>query len=427
MREMQQQQKMRVADLAILAILVIVMRVGWAGSGIGRAQARGSMVAPRAYVAATTSCPPLHQWSVVTDAAPHPAAVKGVAYVAANNVWAAGFQFPTSATEAGMIEHWDGTAWSVVTSPGSGGNADQLNGISAISANDIWAVGDAFSGDLTLIEHWDGTAWSTVASPNPGTLSNGFNAVSGDAANDVWAVGSTYNGAQGTLVARWNGTTWSVVPSTVLDATTVTLDSVVALAPNNVWVVGSNGFGPAAIGHWDGSKWTAFSPMGGTAQLYGIAAVNANDVWAVGSYGTTSGVGLAVHWDGTKWSVVSGPGAAPGPATLLSVAAISGHDVWAVGYYTGGPGPDGTTTFTLTQHWDGSSWTIGSSPSLSPTDQYDTLNGVAGAANDFWTGGSSFVLGSSFSSLVAHNHGLAFGTPQLAGTMRTSGPGILCP
>ncbi len=45
-----------------------------------------------------------------------------------------------------------------------------LNGVAAVSANDMWAVGDyESSGSLlqTLTEHWNGTVWSVVPSPSP--------------------------------------------------------------------------------------------------------------------------------------------------------------------------------------------------------------------------------------------------------------------
>jgi len=49
------------------------------------------------------------------------------------------------------------------------------------SAADGWAVGDYFDGvkDQALIEHWDGSAWSIVAAQSP---SAGFNHLSGVAA-----------------------------------------------------------------------------------------------------------------------------------------------------------------------------------------------------------------------------------------------------
>ena len=100
------------------------------------------------------------------------------------------------------------------------GTGYSLSGVAAVSTNDVWAVG--YHGDpyynpiQTLIEHWNGTAWSVVASPNEGTNNNELHGVAAVSPNDVWAVGfyTDSSGAHGqTLVEHWNGSAWSVVPS----------------------------------------------------------------------------------------------------------------------------------------------------------------------------------------------------------------------
>src|SRR5438105_3935499 len=57
--------------------------------------------------------------------------------------------------------------WSVVSSPNSG-TANGLHGVAAVSANDVWAVGEynPGPGSRTLTLHWDGTSWSVIPSPN---------------------------------------------------------------------------------------------------------------------------------------------------------------------------------------------------------------------------------------------------------------------
>src|SRR5206468_9107024 len=83
--------------------------------------------------------------------------------------------------------------WEVVSSPNVGTSDNQLRGVAAVSANDVWAVGDYSNGtghQQTLVEHWNGTAWSVVPSPNVGTGHNVLNGVAAVSANDVWAVGT---------------------------------------------------------------------------------------------------------------------------------------------------------------------------------------------------------------------------------------------
>src|SRR5262249_58628362 len=81
------------------------------------------------------------------------------------------------------IEHWNGRNWSVVTSPNASAQNNLLAGVTAISADDVWAVGDfqttSGAGTVfqTLTEHWNGTAWSIVASPNGAGPGAGLNSV----------------------------------------------------------------------------------------------------------------------------------------------------------------------------------------------------------------------------------------------------------
>jgi hypothetical protein len=67
-----------------------------------------------------------------------------------------------------VIEHWNGTSWRVVTSPNTDAGS-VLNSISAISPTDIWAAGcgacGGVGGGAALIEHWDGTSWSVNPTP----------------------------------------------------------------------------------------------------------------------------------------------------------------------------------------------------------------------------------------------------------------------
>src|SRR5438128_687664 len=103
--------------------------------------------------------------------------------------------------------------WKIVKSPNGGLDNSELHGIAAISQNDVWTEGsyDTSAGSIfhTLIEHWNGSQWSVARSPSPGT--NDFlNDLSAVSASDVWTVGnSTINGVAQTLIEHWNGSQWS--------------------------------------------------------------------------------------------------------------------------------------------------------------------------------------------------------------------------
>jgi hypothetical protein len=111
-------------------------------------------------------------------------------------------------------------------SPSSGQATDQLNGIVALSAKNVWAVGSSNNDAQGLIEHYNGTSWSIVASPTPsGSLSNDLYGIAAVSTNDIWAVGQTTpNNGTSTpppqpLIEHWNGTAWSLVGSPTIPGT----------------------------------------------------------------------------------------------------------------------------------------------------------------------------------------------------------------
>ena len=92
--------------------------------------------------------------------------------------------------------------WRIVKSPNGSFHKNLLNGVVAISKHDAWAVGANYTGLegpplQALIEQWNGSQWSVVSSPNPGS-NDGLNQVSAISANDIWATGNTMTGRFGT-------------------------------------------------------------------------------------------------------------------------------------------------------------------------------------------------------------------------------------
>ncbi len=272
------------------------------------------------------------------------ASFNGVDTLAANNAWAVG------ATGAGqsLIEHWDGHTWSVVPSPDPGLD-NALEGISGSGPNDLWAVGwfenTAQTFIALLFAHWNGTAWSFVAPPEEGGIQFG-EGVTAISADNVWVVGDT--GGQATLSAHWNGTTWTMVPTpTLMSKDSLDfLTGVTAVSGKNIWASGYEGnvddnlFALPYLLHWTGSAWHLVKvPNAGTegSSLRGTVALSASNVWAVGITDQTDGglLALTEHFNGTAWSIV--PAAEPGQLgavpdnSLNGVASLGSGAVWAVG------------------------------------------------------------------------------------------------
>src|SRR5437870_7375834 len=87
--------------------------------------------------------------------------------------------------------------WSIVTSPNTSTTQNNLLGVTCVSASDCWTAGSYVAGSgapRTLIEHWDGTAWAIVTSPNASLPNNVLSGVTCVSASDCWAVGYYYTG-----------------------------------------------------------------------------------------------------------------------------------------------------------------------------------------------------------------------------------------
>ncbi len=162
------------------------------------------------------------------------------------------------------------------------------------------------------------------------------------------------------------------------------------------------------------STWSAVtSPNVGSGfdELNAIAASAAHDVWAVGDFVNSSGVAqtLAEHWNGSAWSVVPTPNQGAGDNILGSVVTVGSTDVWAVGYSRA---DNNSPRQSLTEHWNGSSWTNVSNPQVANAS--NSLFGVgADASNDVWAVGRSLtvpttILGPRGQTLAMHWNGSAW-------------------
>ncbi|MDQ6694890.1 MAG: S-layer homology domain-containing protein, partial [Chloroflexota bacterium] len=148
--------------------------------------------------------------------------------VSSTDVWAVGnYTTSNSSPPQTLTEHWNGTAWSVVSSPNPGTSFNGLNGVSAVSSTDVWAVGRYSNGSTyqTLTEHWDGTAWSTVSSPSPSASFNSLYGVSALSSTDVWATGYYGGSPTQTLVVHVTGDCSTSTPTSIVAATATVIAS----------------------------------------------------------------------------------------------------------------------------------------------------------------------------------------------------------
>jgi hypothetical protein len=259
--------------------------------------------------------------------------------LSATNVWAVGYyDNPSFLPRFTLIEHWDGSSWSIVSSPNPDTDLNELHSISGVASNDLWAVGGRGSGDTccpfqSLIEHWDGTSWSVVSNPEVNFLFG----VTALAANNVWAVANHTSPNVSNIIEHWDGTRWTNVsaPSMNANGGTISLRGITAVSATDIWAVGDqknplNNIGSTVTEHWNGTAWMVSSSFSPNSVLESVTATGSTDVWAVDG----SGLMQTQHWNGTAWSIVSTPDPPPGGG-LNGVAAVSSGNIWAVGWNGG--------------------------------------------------------------------------------------------
>jgi hypothetical protein len=248
--------------------------------------------------------------------------LNGVVAVAPDDVWAVGGQTVQThrllgrsrplrraqTVERALIEHWDGTAWSAIPSANVGPAAvtrkrywgivpaseNELLGVAAVSADDIWAVGDYGlplpksplvrqpsypSRSSPLAEHWNGRKWAVgprvPLSVVPDTqLPVGFTAVGAAPTGDVLALAPLWGEAW-----EFSGTAWHQA----FRGSSFSTFGVAVIAHDDRWIVGPSSSDPSqpAAFHWDGRAWMAV-PLPVVGWIEAASASATDDVWAVG-------------------------------------------------------------------------------------------------------------------------------------------------
>ncbi len=334
--------------------------------------------------------------------------LNGVAAASASSAWAVGSA--GSSSPAVLMLHWNGKAWSRVTSPKVlNGTEGELSAITVVSATNAWAVG--FTGELgsgkdhTLILHWNGRAWRQVT--NPGPVTGGNLAAVTATAKSGWAVGYVNTNpdapaccAGAPLILRWNGSKWSRVTAKLGKG--AGLNGVAVTAANTAWAIGMpTAMITGALARWNGSTWTwvrSYPVQGAYRPLEGIAAGPGGTAFAVGENNDSPGPAISMRWTGKAWQQATV--SAPSDSQLNAVAFAPGGTAWAAGGISSG------TVSTLIVRWSGKSWARVASPT---PGQGAVLSGLGFAAAGYgWAVGSTSSTAGSSKTVILHWNGKAW-------------------
>lgn len=257
----------------------------------------------------------------------------------------------------------------------------------------------------------------------PDISTNALMRISAVSANDIWAVGSqaskneqtvtvggqtfklSLGGSPAPLVEHWNGVSWTEqkLPASLLKATFFTLDSIKAFSSKDVWSFGtsmnmgfvtvnrgtqptvgaikfaepSGGSFTSYLLHWDGQSWNKVNLPAKNTILRNVQIISDNDIWLITDNGMLEGkpnsqLNAMYHWDGTTWSKVPEANSMDPESLLDSFSVIAPDNLWLLGH-TGKNQP-------FMGHWDGKTWSL-----ISPTTPaYGSAQSMAVAGSRAW-------------------------------------------
>ena len=346
--------------------------------------------------------------------------------------WAVGTFSNQKALDQPLVEHRTATGWTRVSVPVPAGQQATLSAVDDLSPGNAWAAGTSFSGGIgatpagtTLIEHWNGTRWSIVPSPNPAAGIAGdtdvLTSITGTGPGNLWVAGWDNNEANQTiqlLFEHWNGSTWTAVTSPTPVRSAQFPSGITAVSPDNVWAVGTDetGNSKTLAVHWNGKAWsivpTPDITSAGDVQnlLTGVSSDAAGDVWASGYAHNVHNQNsfhepYVLRWTGTTWVMTKVPTLGTEGSMLNGIRVLSPADAWAVGQTQESNG----AILTLTEQFNGKTWAVVPSPDpgISGTLKDNALDGVASAG-----GSNLFAVGSRATKGQSVNRTLAIATSQ---------------
>lgn len=347
----------------------------------------------------------------------------GITGASASDIWMVGTLGGDTPSELAqtLVEHWNGSGLSVISSPNAGQNGDRLVAVTEVAPNNVWAVGSVLqpvegyilqpASDLygvhALIEHWDGHAWSIVPGPDGKGSANELESIVAVSANDIWAAGysgqlpfpGTHNSPGENigsfLVEHWDGHAWSMVslPASLPQVGFGNIN-LVATPDGDVWIAGNTNHGSLLARRHNG-QWSSTYEDG--AYLYSLSSHATNALWVSGIErrpgSQTSYQTFIEHWNGTNWqkTILSSPSLHSSPdgqssQYLSHLIAISASDAWAIGGQFGNYANE-TPEHLLLEHWDGRSW-----QSAPWAQKYNgTLSVLLAIDGRVWTAGTIYI------------------------------------
>jgi hypothetical protein len=304
-----------------------------------------------------------------------------------------------------LIESWNGSAWTVIHSPNPSSSGDALDSVSCTNATFCMAVGvegPTSEPTQTLIESWNGSAWSVSSSPNEG-YEDGLSSVTCMSVTSCIAVGSYSEQSENseTLIESWNGSAWSVSSSPNHANKPNVLFGVSCTSSAFCVAVGFVNLGPTKGGQglvetFNGTEWSITASASKSAGYYlsGVSCTNPSSCDAAGYHYDAVEETLVENFNGTVWSTSSSPNNGSNGSGLYGVSCLSSKDCVAVGAYENKVG----VSSTLVEVLDKSGWSI--TPSPNGGSSGSGLFGISCISSSFCVAVGSHQSGEANQTLV---------------------------
>jgi subtilisin family serine protease len=322
-------------------------------------------------------------WSVISS--PNPggetyAKLRGVSCLSSSSCIAAGVSYAgfIPSKESTLAESWNGSEWTLQTTPNPEGKTfSSLTAIACSSTTACTAVGkarpeSAETNMVTLAERWNGSSWSLQSAANPTPQSeNELEDVSCASSTMCMAVGNDHYRSKG-FSEVWNGSEWKVLSTTTgemkaISCPTTTWCMTVAKSEDNGWQLK---WVETMSGSWQTTTKSPPTPEGATEmKLQDVSCTSESACTAVGSYKTSEYKPYVARWNGSSWSLQSAPNPTEGDASeaMLSVSCVSSTSCVAVGRAAKKP---------FAERWNGSEWTRATAPNPEGATEA-TLEGIS--------------------------------------------------
>ncbi len=365
----------------------------------------------------------------------------GISCVSSLFCVAVGSYTNSGGTLQNLVLTWNGSTWSVDASSTlstAATDSNRLTGVSCVSTTFCVAAG-VYGGPSSiqnLILTWNGSTWSLDSASSLSTSTTHANLLTGiSCTSTIFCAATGFStsqlGSHG-LVLTWDGKSWSLTGGMFsVPGTQATLTGVSCASATFCVATGGNFNGTnyqSSLLTWNGKAWASNTSAALSTSPYqdnfltGISC--ASTIYCVASGYYDNGVNdqnLVLAFNGSSWSLNSAGSLSASQSEnnfLVGVSCASSSFCVAAGYYT-----TKLANQNAVLQWNGSSWSLDSSSSLSTSGfEANLLSGVSCTSATFCAAVGYFDNGANEQDLVVSWNGSAWvldAAPALSSTLAT--------